>query len=147
MAVVREHDAEPDQDEQRVAREHSRLKHADRMAERTGELADEIDKNIDNPLVPPHGNPGKGAGQPARAVDTEAVDHFCVEQAEGGAQILYAIDEESVVEFIDVILVNQKSVEARPGSGNLRVKLWMLKIELVRQPEAQDGDANRREHK
>src|SRR6201987_3549618 len=112
------------------------------MAEELDELADKVDKSVDNPLVPPHGNPGKQTSQPGGAVDSEAVNDFGVEKSQSGAEILDAIDEDSIVDFVDVILVNQKIVEAGPGRGNFGMKLRVLQVKVVGQPKPQDNDAD-----
>src|SRR5208282_3822552 len=121
MSVIEKQGNQPDQDHDRVTGKHPGLKHTDRMAEKTRELADEIHQAIDDPLIPPHGNAGKDAREPTGAVDTQAIDHLAVEEAERGAQILDAVDEQRVVDFVDVVLMNQKIVQPRPYGNKLRL--------------------------
>src|SRR6516164_4946840 len=145
--VIAEQNRQPDQDPHGIGRKQASLKHSYRMTEQLSEFADKVDQAIDDPLVPPHENLGKDAGQRGRAVDAEAVDDSGVEKSERGAEVLDAIDENRVVEFIDVILVIQKLVQARPGGSDLGVQMRKLQVQTVGQPDTGNGNGNRHQEK
>src|SRR6516162_6359097 len=144
--VIAEQNRQPDQDPHGIGRKQASLEHSNRMTEQLSEFADKVDQAIDDPLVPPHGNPGKDAGQRGRAVDAQAVDDSGVEKSERGAEVLDAIDENRVVEFIDVVLVVQKLVQARPGGGDLGVQMRKLQVQTVGQPDTETGNGNGDRH-
>src|SRR5215469_10726995 len=114
MTVITEQNRQSDQDPHSIGREQTRLEHANRVAEQLGKLANQVDQAVDDPLVPPHGNPGQDARERGSAVDAETVNDFGVEKSERGAEVLDTIDEKGVVEIVDVILINEKLVKARP---------------------------------
>src|SRR3974377_2146963 len=88
LTVIAEQNRQPDQDPHGIGRKQAGLEHSNGMAKQLGELADKIDQAIDDPLVPPHGNPRKDASDRGRAVDAEAVNDFGVEKSESGAEVL-----------------------------------------------------------
>src|SRR6516162_3119463 len=146
MTVITEQNRQPNQDPHRIRREQARLEHADRVAEQLGKLADQVDQAVDDPLVPPHGNPGKDTSERGSAVDAETVNDFGVEKSERGAEVLDAVYEQCVVEFVDVILINEKLVKARPRSGDLGVQVRELQVETVGEPDTESGNSHGNRH-
>src|SRR5580704_10631228 len=141
VAVVAEQNCQSDDYENGVGGENAGLEHPHGHAEKFGEPAEQVDQGVHHPFVPPHGKPGKDSREPSGAVDAKTVDDFRVEEAERGAEVLDAIHEESVVDFVDVVFVDEEIVEARPGGGKLGVELGIVEVELARKPEAQRDES------
>ncbi len=114
-------------------------------AEHADESRGQIHQAIDDPLIPPHGNAGNHASEEADAVDARAIDDAAIEGAEREAEILGAIDEERVVNFVDIISVSS-TIDAARNAGEFVLHARMLDVTVARVGDAGDGDEYGREH-
>src|SRR6266699_165245 len=108
MTVISKKDHKSDDNQHRVARKHSGLQQPDGIAEKLHQLGGEVQQAVDDPLIPPHGYFRNETGKPAGAVHAEPVDYLSVEAAEQSAEILGAIDDRGVVNFVDVIFMDEQ---------------------------------------
>jgi len=80
VAVNPKQNCQADENEDGVGREDAGLEHPHGHAEKFWKPPERVDQCVDDPLVPPHGKPGKDAREPAGAVDADAINDSCVEE-------------------------------------------------------------------
>src|SRR5690348_11276508 len=144
LSVIRKKNRQPQQNEQRVTGKCARLEEADGEAEELRQLGAEVEQPVDDPLVPPHGKRRAKAREPASAVYADAVDDYGVELAERGAEVLGAVHEEGVVNFVDVVFVHQQPVQPWEFCGAQFRSESLRAIEPVRQENSSGGNPQRR---
>src|SRR5690348_2628793 len=121
LFVIRQKNCQSHKNQQRITGKRARLQEADGKAEKLRQLGAEVQQAVDDPLVPPHGKRRAKARKPAGAVHADAVDDLGVELAERRAEVLGAIHEQGVVNFVDVVFVEEDLVEAAHSS---RDQFW-----------------------
>src|SRR5579859_190441 len=146
LFVIRQKNCQPHKNQQRVTGKRARLQEADRKAEKLRQLGAEVQQSVDDPLVPPHGKRRAKAREPASAVHADAVDDFGVELAERRAEVLGAVHKEGVVDFVDVVFVEEEAVERSRLFGNQLRRQFLGAVELIGEPDASNRDGNRGKH-
>src|SRR5262252_1127179 len=146
LFVIRQKNCQTHKNQQRVTGKCARLQKADGEAEELRQLGAEVQQAVNDPLVPPHGKLRRKAREPASAVHADSVDDFGIELAEQRANIFRTVHEQGVVNFVNVIFVDQHSVEAAHSSSDQFRSESLGAVELVRQPDASDRRSNGGEH-
>src|SRR5215470_12460390 len=147
LLVIRQKNHKPQQNPQRVSGKEAGLQIANERASDLRQSGAEIQQAVDDPFVPPHRQRRAKAREPAGAVYANAVDDFRVETAEERSEVLGAVDEERIVDFVDVILVKEELVETRHFSGYKFGGNSPRAIKCEGQPDARHGYSDRAETK